>query len=197
MPIYCDESGGISTGAMTLAAVHIEAEAADNLVSRFKDITNMRGELKGNRIGLIERGLFFELLERFGGRAMVGTAMREALPKSRPGKPSRDLIAYSMLLDQVIARLLPETGGCAEVVIDDGRYHPEIQNAVRRDIAEMLGTCGRARLEDSKKSVGVQIADVIANSSYNLAIHSKRAGRIQRIMNPFIESRHVRFMDVR
>jgi len=197
MPIYCDESGGISTGAMTLAAVHIDADAADALVQRFKDITNLRGELKGSRIGLSERGLFFELLERFGGKALVGTALRENLPDAKPGERSKDLSAYIMLLDQVIASLLPETGGCAHVVIDDGRYDPKIQNMVRQDIGEMLGTCGRARLADSKKSVGVQIADVIANSAFNLAVNSQRAGRIRRITKPHFESHILRAMSVR
>lgn len=183
MPVYCDESGGISTGAMTFAGVMIEAEAADALVQRFKAVTGARGEMKGSRISLSERGLFFELLERFGGRAIVAQALRNGF---QPQEKNRDLMTYAALLEDVVGAWLPQMGGCAEVVIDDGRYDPATLALVRADIAALLGTCGRARLEDSRRSSGIQIADVISNSAYNLAIASPRADRIQRIVEPFV-----------
>ena len=36
MPIYCDESGGVGRGVMTLAALSIDAEPADNVLARFQ-----------------------------------------------------------------------------------------------------------------------------------------------------------------
>lgn len=191
MPIYCDESGGISAGAMVFAGVSIEAEAADRLLARFKEVTAIRGEMKGSRISLVERGLFFELLERFGGRAIVAQLPGKRVP-AEPGEKDRDLKAYAALLEDVVGAWLPETGGCAEVIIDDGRYDPATLGLVRAEIARLLGTCGRARLADSRRSAGVQIADVIANSVFNLAVISERAERIRRILAPFLAGQTVR-----
>lgn len=196
MPIYCDESGGLSAGAMTFAAVSIEAAAADTLLLRFKAVTGLRGEMKGSRISLVERALFFELLERFGGRAIIGETRRDRLAPGVRQEKDLDLKTYTALLEHVVEAWLPESGGCAEVVIDDGRYDAGRLSLVRQDIAAMLGTCGRARLEDSKRSAGVQIADVIANSVFNLAIASPRTERIRKIAAPFIEAAVLRIRPV-
>lgn len=192
MNIYCDESGGIPAGVMTLAAVAIPAEGADGLLRRFRAVSGLRGELKGSRIGLTERALFFELFERFGGRALVGEAHRDALPPPAPGERDRDLRVYAALLEDVIGALLPETGGCAQVVIDDGRYDQATLALVRADIAALVGPCGAARLEDSRRSSGVQIADVVANSLYNLSTPGPRADRIATILDPFLAAGLVR-----
>lgn len=191
MPIYCDESGGTSAGAMVFAGVSIEADAADQLLHRFKEVTAIRGEMKGSRISLVERGLFFELLDRFDGRAIVAQLPGKRAP-AVPGEKDRDLKAYVALLEEVVEAWLPETSGCAEVIIDDGRYAPATLGLVRKDIAERLGTCGQARLADSRRSAGVQIADVIANSVFNLAIASERAERVRRIIAPFMADGVVR-----
>lgn len=188
MPIYCDESGGLSAGAMTFAAVLIDGDAADALLARFRAITGLRGEMKGSRISLIERGLFFELLERFKGRAIIGEILRDRVPPEARQEKDLDLKTYTALLETVVQAWLPEVDGCAEVIIDDGRYDAGRLSLVRQDIAALLGTCGRARLEDSKRSAGVQIADVIANSMFNLAVGSPRTDRIRRIAAPFLDS---------
>src|SRR3546814_14378683 len=54
-----------------------------------------------------------------------------------------------------------------------------------------LGQWGRASLADSRRSDGVQIADVISNSLFNIAVGSQRAHRIQRILDPMPASRAV------
>lgn len=197
MPVYCDESGGISAGAMTFAGVSIAAEDADALLARFKAVTALRGELKGSRISLPERALVFELLDRFHGRAIVCTAYRDHLPPEFMQLRDRDLRTYARLLQQVVSSWLPQAGSCAEVVIDDGRYDAATLALVRADIAAMLGTCGRARLSDSKRSAGVQIADVIANSAFNLAIDSPRTERIRRIVAPFVEAKLLKLENLR
>lgn len=185
MPIYCDESGGVSAGVMAFAAVRIDADAADGLVRRFRTVTGLRGEMKGSRISLVERALFFELLDRGGGKAIVAHAERAVF-----GQQS-DIAIYAALLERVIAAWLPLVGGCAEVVIDDGRYGPDVLGKVRSDIAAMIGTCGRARLAHSDRSAGVQIADVVANSTYNRGAGTARATRIEQIMAPFVDSQMI------
>lgn len=63
MPIYCDEWGGVGRGVMTLAALSISVETADDILLRFRQINGLKGELKGSRIDLAERALLFELLD--------------------------------------------------------------------------------------------------------------------------------------
>lgn len=193
MTIYCDESGGLNAGAMTFSAVMLTPKAAAKIHARFRDVTGLRGELKGSRISIVERAYLLELFDRAGGRAWIAVAARDKLAQNPGGTLPSDLALYAALLNLAIARWLPETGGvCTDVVIDDGRYDPTILAHVREDIQAGLGQWGRASLADSQRSDGVQIADVIANSLFNIAVGSPRAHRIQRIIDPMLESKAIR-----
>ena len=196
MPIYCDESGGIGTGAMTFAAVHMDAVDADALLHRFRQITGLRGELKGSRIDLTERGLIAELFEKHRGFAHVAVIRRAGIGMLTAQSGSLDLDVYAHLLDSAVDEVLPRTGGCAEVVIDDGRYDPVILSRVRRSVAESLGQWGSARLSESHLSAGVQIADVVANSCFNIVLESDRAERIRRIWQPLFDAGRVVMREV-
>lgn len=194
MPFYVDESGGLPAGAMIMAGVDIEADAAEELLSRFKEVTGLRGELKGSRIELIERALFFELLDRFGGQARV-CLMRSA--DYGIGQRPEDFDVYVALLTQLVDDWLAESSECVSVVIDAGRYDDLVLENVRQDIADLLSSCGNARMMDSRRSPGIQIADVVANSFYNIATQSGRAERIHAIMRPFMESGLIRTQKLR
>lgn len=189
MPIYIDESGSLASGAMIMAGVEIDADAADRLLHRFRTVTGLRGELKGSRIALIERAFFFELFERFGGRARLCIALDDGRnPAQRPG----DFDLYVGLLKLLVDDWLAGGSDCPNFVIDEGRYDALVLEQVRQDIARLLASCGTARLVDSRRSAGVQIADVIANSFYNVSIGSNRSGRIQAIIDPFIDADLIR-----
>lgn len=190
MPIYIDESGGLSAGAMTMAGVEIAEEDADRLLRRFKAVTGLRGELKGSRIDLVQRALFFELLERFHGRGRICVLQTELLGNAAD-RPT-DFEAYVALMRQLVSDWLPETGGCASFIVDEGRYSALVLEEVRLDIAAMLANFGTARMENSARCPGIQIADVIANSYFNLAIQSGRSHRIAAIVEPFVQSHILR-----
>lgn len=197
MTIYCDESGGLNAGAMTFAAVMLSHQEAADIHDRFRSVTGLRGELKGSRISVVERAYLLELFDRAGGRAWVAVAKRETLAQGAGGTLPSDLALYGALLNLAIGRWLPETGGvCTDVVIDDGRYDPTILSHVRAEIQAGLGQWGRASLADSRRSDGVQIADVIANSLYNIAVKSPRAPRIQRIIEPMLASKTIRVAEL-
>ncbi|MCM3418735.1 DUF3800 domain-containing protein [Sphingopyxis alaskensis] len=197
MTIYCDESGGLNAGAMTFSAVMLTPAAASAIHTRFRSVTGLRGELKGSRISLVGRAWLLELFDRAGGRAWVAVAERDRLAQSPGGRLPSDLELYAALLDLAIGRWLPETGGvCTDVVIDDGRYDPHILARVRAEIQAGLGQWGRASLADSRRSEGVQIADVIANSLFNIAVKSPRARRIRTLLNPLLETRAIRIADL-
>ncbi|MFC3785717.1 hypothetical protein GGR90_002117 [Sphingopyxis italica] len=197
MTIYCDESGGLNAGAMTFSAVMLAPQAATEIHERFRGVTGLRGELKGSRISIVERAYLLELFDRAGGRAWVAVASRDKLAQNPGGTLPSDLALYAGLLNLAIGRWLPETGGvCTDVVIDDGRYDPKILAHVREEIQEGLGQWGRASLADSRRSDGVQIADVIANSLFNITVGSQRAHRIQRILDPMLASKAVRIAEL-
>ena len=197
MTIYCDESGGLNADAMIFSAVMLTPKAAADIHARFRSVTGLRGELKGSRISVIERAYLLELFDRAGGRAWVAVAERDKLSQNPGGTLPSDLALYTALLNLAIGRWLPETGGvCTDVVIDEGRYDPTILAHVREEIQAGLGGWGRASLADSKRSDGVQIADVIANSLFNITVGSQRAYRIQRILDPMLESKAIRVAEL-
>lgn len=198
MTIYCDESGGLNAGAMTFSAVMLTPQAANAIHDRFRGVTGLRGELKGSRISIVERAYLLELFDRAGGRAWVAVAHRDRLVQNPGGTLPSDLALYAALLNLAIGRWLPETGGvCTDVVIDDGRYDPKILSHVREEIQAGLGGWGRASLADSRRSDGVQIADVIANSLFNITVESPRAHRIQRIIDPMLASKAIRIAELK
>jgi hypothetical protein len=189
MPIYCDESGGVGRGVMTLAALSITAEAADAILARFREVTGLSGELKGSRIDLAERALLFELLEPGDWHATVGIAISALRPDQGADRGDHDIAIYSALLDDVIGSMLASgVPDCTQVIIDDGRYGIETLALVRNSVGRLVGPLGTASLAISHVVAGLQIADVIANSFFNRAMVTERQGRMAAIVAPFLES---------
>lgn len=188
MPIYCDESGGVGRGVMTLAAVNIQPDAADSLLSRFRATTGYLGELKGSRIDLVRRNLFFGLFTELDATATVGIAISALKPEPDEDRGDHDIVTYAALLNDVIGAMLPSVMDCESVIIDDGRYGPETLSKVRDDIGRLVGPCGTARLELSHRLAGLQIADVIANSFFNRALVNDRQGRMAAVVAPLLEN---------
>jgi hypothetical protein len=192
MPIYCDESGGVGRGVMTLAAVDISAEGADTLLARFRAVTGFMGELKGSKIDLAERALFFELFVSSAGLATVGIAISALKPDPHEDRGDHDIATYAALLNDAVGAMLPEIPGCESVVIDDGRYGVATLSKVRDDIGKLVGPCGIAQLELSHRLAGLQIADVIANSFFNRALVNDRQGRMAAVVAPLLESGQIK-----
>ncbi|XHR98636.1 hypothetical protein ACFB49_02270 [Sphingomonas sp. DBB INV C78] len=182
---------------MTLAAVAISDEGADALLHRFRTVTGLGGELKGSRIDPIERALILELLERFGGRAVITTAR----PTREPGEDAGtlDLSTYSALLADAIGAHLADAPGPVTALIDDGRYSGPTLAHVRDEVEKLIDghdPASWAELRDSRRTAGIQIADVLANSAWNIAIASPRSGRIAAILEPFIHNGVIRMRSI-
>ena len=74
----------------------------------------------------------------------------------------------------------------------DSPPDPAILERVRATIQKGLAGWGKASLADSRRSEGVQIADVIANSLFNIEAESPRAARIETIVAPMLASKAIR-----
>jgi hypothetical protein len=194
MPIYCDESGGVGRGVMTLAGVDIDADRAEALLARFRAVTGYQGELKGSRIDLAERAFLFELIKDSDAQILVGIAISALVPEQSADRGDHDVGVYSALLEDVIGTMLPGNDSCQSVIIDDGRYGPETLSTIRKEIAEMVGPCGTTQLELSHRLAGLQIADVVANTFFNRALVNERQGRMAAIAAPLLESGQARML---
>ena len=189
MPIYCDESGGVGRGVMTLAALSIEANAAEAVLSRFREINGLRGELKGSRINLSERALVFEMLALQQWKAIVGIAISALKPDPGEDRGDHDIATYAALLDDVVSTIIDAgKAGCGDVIIDDGRYGADTLALVRNAVGRLVGPLGTARLAISHEVAGLQLADVIANTFFNRALPNSRQGRMAAIVAPLLES---------
>lgn len=177
---------------MTLAAVAIEQDDADALLLRFREVTGLTSELKGSRIDLAERALFFELFDRSGARATVGIAISALRPALGEDRGDHDKDVYMALVEDVLGSMLPESGGCLEVVMDDGRYDQPTQVAIRADIGRIIAPLGLASLGLSHHLAGLQIADVVANSFFTRALVSDRQARMAAIVQPLLDSGRIR-----
>lgn len=192
MQIYCDESGGVGRGVMTLAAVLLDEAAADGMLSRFRAATGYQGEVKGSRISLPERQAIFDLLAESRAPIHVGIAISALVPRPQQDRGQHDVATYSRLLDETVASMLPFAAGCAEMVIDDGRYGTETLARIRAEIAAIIGPCGSATLELSHRRAGLQLADVVANSFFGRALVTGRQARLAAIVAPLLKSGQIR-----
>jgi Protein of unknown function (DUF3800) len=188
MPIYCDESGGIGRGVMTLAAVLIEDDKAADLLAQFCDITGLTSELKGSRIDLAERALFFELFAKSDAVAVIGIALSALRPVAGEDRGDHDIKIYARLMNETIGAILPLSGNCTSVIMDTGRYAETTLSLVRADIAGMIGPWNIAVMAQSHTLPGLQIADVIANSFFNRALVTERQGRMAAIVQPMLDA---------
>lgn len=196
MPIYCDESGGVSAGVMTLAAVYISESNSEKLLARFRTVTGLHGELKGSRIDYTERGLFYELFDRFDAYGIIATIDLRGPERMGLVLPEQDYGVYAELMARAVSTQLSAPDRRDTVIVDEGRYNYQTLELVRSGINALLRQSGDAaghqtqfvtQFADSRRCPGVQIADVVANTFYNLMVGGHRGGWMERIVAPFKE----------
>jgi hypothetical protein len=190
MPIYCDESGGVSAGVMTLAAVHMSATNSEKLLARFRTVTGLHGELKGSRIDYTERGLFFELFDRYDAHGIIAAIDLRGLERMGLVQSDEDYGVYAELMARAVSTHLSDPSRRDTVIIDEGRYNYQTLELVRNGINTLLRQSGDAaahqtQFADSRRCPGVQIADVVANTFYNAMVGGHRGGWMERIVAPF------------
>lgn len=193
MPVYCDESGGIGSGIMVMASLSLDESAVTTLMARVREVLGLRsGELKGSRLSMGERGFVVEALMRAGARVLVAEAAVADLHRDAGDPPVADIDLYARLLQHVADYWTVASGGCITMIIDDGRYDDRLNALLRDDVQRSLGQWGKVSLSDSRRSDGVQFADVIANSHFHIAVASGHAKRVETLLDPFWTSGQIR-----
>lgn len=172
---------------MTFAAVTVGEDEAAEFDARFRAETGLTSEMKGSRITMRQRQLFFDLFEASCGQATVGIAISAVRPHPGEDRGDHDQHVYLALIQDVLGSLLPAAGGCIEVVVDDGRYDAAAIVRIRDDIGRIVGPMGLATMGLSHQHPGLQIADVIANSFFNRALVSDRQARIAAMIQPLLD----------
>jgi hypothetical protein len=188
MPIYCDESGGVGRGVMTLAAVRIEETTAEDLLLQYRERTGLASELKGSRIELPERAIMLDLLAATSAKIAVSIAISALKPEPGEDRGLHDIEIYTELMNDAIGALIGGNGECTSVIMDAGRYDDKILGKVRADIAKLIGPWNPAHMVESHRMAGLQIADVIANSFFNRAFVSKVQPQMAKLLQPFLDS---------
>ena len=187
--LFGDESGGWNIGIMTFAIVAIRPSAANRIVERYRTVSGLRGEVKGSRIGMIDRAFLLERMVAEDARCWVRTASRR--DKGLGADDVQDLDVYAALLRQTTVAAVTAMerhrphDDTLDVTIDTGRYDDGI-------LAAMTGPLRRLVRADtvvtthSHRSPGVQLADVVANCVYNVMMGSDRGARISAIIEPWL-----------
>ncbi|MEY5006864.1 MAG: hypothetical protein RL764_180 [Pseudomonadota bacterium] len=185
--LYCDESGGVGRGVMTLAALLIAPEDAAHILHRFRAVTGYHGEVKGSRIALGERGFLIEMLAQSSAQAVVTLALSATQPQPGEDKGLHDVHVYAALLETAVSKMLPLMDDCRTVMIDDGRYGDATLALIRNDVRTLIGPCGSAELQLSHHADGLQLADVIANSFFTRALPGDRQAHMAALVQPLME----------
>lgn len=192
MHIYCDESGGVGRGVMTLAALAIAPADARAVFDVVRTAADIRGELKGSRIDPQTRAFMFDQLDTVAWDCVVSVAISATQPEPGADRGDHDVDVYAALLEDAVTPLLASRTDCAQVVIDEGRYSDQVLAQIRRELASLLGPCGQAHLQESHRLPGLQLADVIANSFFSRALPGDKQSVMAAIVQPRMDAGRIR-----
>lgn len=198
MQLYFDESGGAdpASNVFMVAGVAVDSLSAGRLIKSFRKASGTTGEIKGSGMSLVHRRLFFEILGR--NEAVLSAAVHVHREQSLGGWAMGALAEsdlYAELLSEAICWIPPMTGSVA-LLADGGRYKRAVYDAMTPGIEAKAAAHhgGRASLRfvTSHEHPGVQIADVISNSMYQLVTGFGMPDQLEDILGPFLQTGKLR-----
>lgn len=172
--VFLDESGGADAANNTFlaAAVAIAPHDAARLLRSYRKATKTTGEVHGHQLDRRQRTIFLDLLAREAASVVVVCQRRERLGGWAMSElPEVDL--YGHLLAEACAAL-PGFGsaGPLTAVLDRPRYAGAYLPAIRARLAATLALRHGGRVAvaigDSRADAGLQAADVVANSVFQM-----------------------------
>ena len=198
--VFLDESGGTSPAddIFLVAAVAIAPGDAVRLVKSFRKATRAVGELHGHQLDTRQRAIFLGLLARETASVVVACRRRDPLGGwAMSALPEADL--YGHLLAEACAGL-PGYGGTDQLAVtpDGGRYPRARLDRVRAALAVSLAAHHAGPVDvdfrDSAAIAGLQVADILANSAFQMI---GRAGAAGELLAPLIDAGRLRIQPLR
>lgn len=174
--VYCDESGGAdqANDAFLVAAVALSPHDAVRLIKSFRKAARFprSEEVKGHLLGLEQRRVLFELLDRQADALSIAVVAQRCELVGGWGLASlSEPELYGHLLAEACGRLV-SPAATVNVTPDGGRYPKgrlaELRSGLERRLLERCTGRVNVGFADSAALPGVQIADVIANTVYRL-----------------------------
>lgn len=172
--VFLDESGGADAANDTFlaAAIAIAPHDAARLLRSYRKATKTTGEVHGHQLDRRQRGIFLDLLGREAVAVVVACQRRERLGGWAMAElPEVDL--YGHLLAEACTAL-PGFGdaGPLTAVLDRPRYAavylPAIRARLIATLAPRHGLRVAVEIGDSQADPGLQVADVVANSVFQM-----------------------------
>lgn len=159
--VFCDESGGSDRANDTflVAAVACVPAEAEQLLRRFRSAARIKGEVKGTRLTLEQRTLFFDLLtKRTQAVSVVVTCVRSSQVGGWAMGELREIDLYSHLLTEACTAL-PRLGASRHLTVtpDGGRYKKVELGQVGNRLKQMVA----AHLAGTKVSVTFGRSDLL------------------------------------
>lgn len=173
--IYCDESGGIDSTnhSFLVSAVSISPHDAARFVKAFRKITGRKGEIKGGRLEKSERELFFSALADGSDYQSVVVTCCNTKPLGKWAKKTfheRDI--FAAMLAECCLEMPYECASSLNIISDGGRYPRNAMPSISGQVASCLSAerqwDAKISFADSRDHAGIQIADVIGNSVFQM-----------------------------
>ena len=160
--------------------------------------TRTSGEVHGHRLDRRQRAVFLGLVAREAASVVVACRRAEPLGGwAMSALPEPDL--YGHLLAEACAGL-PGYGGAGQLVVtpDGGRYPRARLDRVRAGLAAALAARHAGAVDvafrDSAVTAGLQVADVVANSAFQMLAGTGSTGEL---LTPLVEAGRLKVMPLR
>lgn len=177
--IFCDESGGADDerGCFVVAAVALALDRLAHLGKPLRKAARATGEVKGGVLGADERRRVFGLLRREAGVAAAAVVCLRGTPlggwaAGTLAEPDLYTHMAAEAASALHALLAPGPPAASlSMTLDGGRYKQTVQRDIASRLADALTTrlnrpLPRVDFGDSAATVGLQVADVFANTVY-------------------------------
>ncbi|MFI3904712.1 DUF3800 domain-containing protein [Ochrobactrum sp. S1502_03] len=176
MQIFCDESGGCDVAdkhTFLVSAVAIDAADATRVIKMFKKTIKEKGEIKGGLLLDLQREAFFDILRGESEHSSVIVTSANSSDLGRWAiKALGERNIYHGMLKEACSSFNVIGAKRINIFPDSGRYSKQERSYIQKDLekklAHLYGVPVSLAFQDSRSQDGIQVADIVANSVYQL-----------------------------
>ena len=191
--IFCDESGGMEADkhSFIVTAVSIAPHDATRLMKTFKKAIKAKDEPKGSLLSIPQRTIMFDLLAKEAEHSAVAVTCSKHTPFGKwVGGTFCERDVYAAMLAETCLKMPHDNPKIVNVVADSGRYSgkitPEVKEAVTSALAPHRAWQMNIAFADSRQHPGIQIADIVGNTIYQLLQDGHNAILSSDLLHPLL-----------